>query len=45
MSLEANSDVPPRSLAEQRKIKVLPQFSTMVSALPLPYRPDTWAMD
>jgi hypothetical protein len=36
MSLEANSEVPPRSLAEQRRISVLPQFSTMVSAADLP---------
>src|SRR5437764_14157768 len=32
MSFEANSDVPPRSLAEQRRMSVLPQFSTIVSA-------------
>ena len=36
MSFEANSAVPPCSLAEHRRIKVLPQFSTMVSAVPLP---------
>lgn len=36
MSLEASSDVPPRSLAEQRRINVLPQFSTIVSAVPRP---------
>jgi hypothetical protein len=36
MSFEANSDVPPCSLAEQRRMSVLPQFSTMVSATPLP---------
>ncbi len=29
---EANCDVPPCSLAEQRKISVLPQFSTIVCA-------------
>jgi hypothetical protein len=36
MSFEANSEVPPCSLAEQRRMRVLPQFSTMVSAAPLP---------
>lgn len=36
MSLEANSEVPPCSLAEQRRMYVLPQFSTMVSATPFP---------
>jgi hypothetical protein len=36
MSLDANSEVPPRSLAEHREMRVLPQFSTMVSAVPLP---------
>ena len=30
ISLEANSAVPPRSLAEQRRIRVQPQFSTML---------------
>jgi hypothetical protein len=38
MSLEANCDVPPCSLAEQRRMSEFPQFSTMVSAAPLPYR-------
>jgi len=33
---EANSEVPPSSLAEQRRIKVVLQFSTMVCASPLP---------
>ena len=36
MSFEANSDVPPRSLAEQRRMSVLPQFSTIVSATARP---------
>lgn len=30
MSLEANSDVSPRSLAEHRRVRVLPQFSTVL---------------
>src|ERR1700722_4606788 len=30
MSLEANCDVPPCSLAEHRSIRLLPQFSTIV---------------
>lgn len=41
MSLDANSDVPPRSLAEHRRMNVLPQFSTRVSAVSRPYVPDT----
>ena len=45
MSLEANCDVPPCSLAEQRSIKEFPQFSTIVSAAPLPYVLDTCEMD
>jgi hypothetical protein len=45
MSFEANSEVPPCSLAEQRKITVVPQFSTIVSAVPLPWVVETWAMD
>ena len=36
MSFEANSEVPPCSLAEQRKMKVLEQFSAMVPAALLP---------
>ena len=36
MSFDANSEVPPRSLAEHLKISVLPQFSTIVSATPAP---------
>ena len=35
MSLEANSEVPPCSLAEQRKITVLPEFSTIACAAAL----------
>ena len=41
ISREANCDVPPFSLAEHRKISVLAQFSTMVSATPCPYVLDT----
>ena len=44
MSLEANSEVPPCSLAEQRKITVLPEFSTIACAAAL-YVPETWEMD
>ncbi len=36
ISCEANRAVPPPSLAEQRRIRVLPQFSTMVCASPWP---------
>jgi hypothetical protein len=41
MSLEANSEVPPCSLAEQRKMTVLAQFSTIACAAAL-YVPETW---
>ena len=36
MSFDAKSEVPPRSLAEQRRMRVLPVFSTIVSAADLP---------
>ena len=36
ISFDANSEVPPCSLAEQRSMRVLEQFSTTVSATPLP---------
>ena len=45
MSLLANRAVPPFSLAEQRRISVLLQFSTMVCASPCPYVLETWAID
>jgi hypothetical protein len=45
MRREANCAVPPPSLAEQRKISVLPQFSTMVGASPRPYYALTCPMD
>ena len=44
MSRGANSAVPPRSLAEQRKITVVPQFSTMVCASVSAYAPRTCAI-
>ena len=36
MRRDANCEVPPCSLPEQRRISVLPQFSTIVCASPLP---------
>ena len=36
MSFDANSEVPPSSLAEQRNMTVVPQFSTMVWAVLFP---------
>ena len=42
---EANCEVPPCSLPEHLQDQLLPQFSTIVCASPLPYVEDTWAID
>jgi hypothetical protein len=45
INVEANRDVPPPSLEEQRSIKELPQFSIIVCAAPAPYVLATCATD
>jgi len=45
MNCEAKRVVPPCSLAEQRRIHVFPQFSTIACAGPWSYVVLTWAVE